>query len=188
MTRQSLSLMASLCICIQHANALIDPCQVTIGGLAGVKLGMKLSEIVKVLGPGRLEYKYDGDHMDTRSSYSWRKGGFHIDVNFGEDSRALGIIVGSKAKLSLLGRVRLNVDTYAQIVREFGVPSIEEEPNYGEADFVYYSYGYTCHAQGGSKVLFMIGMQCKNPNMGQCLDTRLLRNVPIFQVEVGLQK
>ena len=188
MTRQALSIVILLCNCLHQANALADPCNASIDGLARVKLRMTLSEVIKVLGPGHLEYENEDDFYNTRACYSWKTRGYYIDVNFGKDGRAHSIIVGSKSRLQLLGRIRFNVNSYAQIAREFGIPKIDEEPTFGEGDFVYYSYGYTCPTPEASKVLFTIGIQCKHSNMGKCLDVQLLRKVPISQVEVSLQK
>lgn len=154
----------------------------------GVKLGMTLGEIVRLLGPERLSYELDDDSVDVRAAYNWTKNRKFIEVAFGKDGRSRSIYVDSKSKLAVIGGLHLLRDSYEQVARQFGVPTIDSEPTFAENNYVYYDYGYSCGGEIAFEVVFVTALHCRNPNMGQCLDREPLRKRPIHKVGVRLTR
>ncbi len=165
-----------------------DPCAPTRNGIMGLRLGMTIGEVTRLLGRREVIYEHKDYLGQNRTAYKWTRKNVHIKVGFGNDGRAENILIAPKGKVRLIGALLFLQDSYNQVVREFGVPTVDPEPLFGEYEYVYYEYGYSCSGEQAYEVTFLVEFRCQNIDFAVCGDRTFLRKIPIGQVEIRLPK
>lgn len=123
--------------------------------LNGISLDNSRSDIVKILGKGKIVYR-SPDYVEKKETlYEWKIGESTLEIRFNQENKPVFIGFFTKRISKSIGGIYLNKDTIESVRNKLGPPDRIEGPTPNEGELYTYKLIYLAGKNRSSEVNFI---------------------------------